>query len=109
MTTEPGQVFRVDLGVAGKVRPMIVVSIRDEDAPRALAVCVPLTTANRSSWYEVPIAKKAFLRESSFANVQGIQAIQHSELMGLLGRVHPKELTAIREALARMLGVAEGH
>ena len=36
---------------------MDVVSIRDEDAPRALAVCVPLTTANRGSWYEVPIAK----------------------------------------------------
>lgn len=41
MTPEPGQVYRVDLGMVGKLRYFVVVSRRDEDAPRALALCVP--------------------------------------------------------------------
>jgi mRNA interferase MazF len=55
MTTEPGQVYLVDLGMAAKTRPMLVVSRRDKDAPRALAVCAPITTSTRGSDYEVSI------------------------------------------------------
>jgi hypothetical protein len=33
MTTEPGEVYLVDLGMAAKTRPMLVVSRRDDDAP----------------------------------------------------------------------------
>lgn len=43
MTTEPGQVYKVDLGYSGKIRMMVVVSVKDSDAPRALSVCVPIT------------------------------------------------------------------
>ncbi len=49
MTTKPGEVYKVDLGIAGKVRSMVVVSREDRDAPRALAVCAPITTAYRIS------------------------------------------------------------
>ncbi len=51
MTTEPGQIYLVDLGLAAKTRPMLVVSRRDDDAPRALAVCAPITTSSRDSAY----------------------------------------------------------
>ena len=105
MTTEPGQVYRVDLGFAGKVRMMAVVSMRDGDAPRALAVCVPITTAFRNSWYEVPLTRKPFLRELSYANVQGIQAVQHHELQGPIGRISPAELAAIRAAIGKMIEI----
>jgi len=70
MTIEPGQVYRVDLGIVGKVRMMAVVSMKDPAAPRALAVCVPITTTCRNTWYEVPLGRKPFLREQSYANVQ---------------------------------------
>jgi len=42
-----GEVYRVDLGMGGKVRLMVVVSRQDEEAPRALSLCVPITTAYR--------------------------------------------------------------
>ena len=61
MRTRPGEVYRVDLGIAGKVRPMVVVSREDPDAPRALAICAPVTTAYRGSEYEVDIGKPRFL------------------------------------------------
>lgn len=105
MTTKAGDVFRVDLGFAGKVRMMTVVSLEDPQAPRALAVCVPITTSFRNTWYEVPLGKKPFLREQSYANVQGIQAIQHHELQGPIGKLTIPELGAIRAALAKMLEI----
>ena len=54
---KPGEVYWVDLGMAGKVRPLMVVSREDENAPRALAVCVPLTTEIRGGDYEVSIPR----------------------------------------------------
>ncbi len=66
MSPTPGDVYLVDLGMAAKVRPMVVVSRHDPDAPRALCLCVPFTTANRGSKYEVAIGASSFLRESSW-------------------------------------------
>lgn len=75
MTIKPGDVYQVDLGLSGKFRYMAVVSREDADAPRALAICVPITTAYRGSVYEVCIGKPRFLRDISYANIQGLQAI----------------------------------
>lgn len=99
MTTRPREVYKVDLGMAGKVRPMVVVSREDPEAPRALAVCAPVTTAFRGSAYEVAIGKPSFLRESSYVNVQGLQAVQHHELIGPIGRLQPAAMEKIRAAL----------
>lgn len=71
MTTEPGEVYLFDLGVAAKTRPMLFVSRQDEDAPRALSVCAPITTSSRNSAYEVPIKKPGFLHDIGYVNVQG--------------------------------------
>lgn len=60
MTPLPGEIHLVDLGMVGKVRPAIVVSREDPAAPRALAICVPVTTQNRDSRYEVSLGKLRF-------------------------------------------------
>lgn len=99
MTPEPGDVYRVDLGLAGKIRYFIVVSRRDDDPPRALALCVPITTQNRGSEYEVPLPRVRFLREVSYANVQGLQAVQYHELEGPAGRFTEPTMELIRNAL----------
>lgn len=96
---KPGEVYRVDLGMAGKVRFFVVVSRHDDDPPRALALCVPITTQSRSSQYEVALPRVRFLRELSFANVQGLQAVQHHELEGPVGRFTAPTIAVIQEAL----------
>jgi mRNA interferase MazF len=88
MTTKPGEVYRVDLGVGGKVRLMVVVSREDADAPRALSLCVPISTAFRESAYEVELPGAPFLTQKSYANVHGRQAIQHHELKGPVGTIY---------------------
>lgn len=99
MSPEPGEVYRVDLGMAGKARFFVVVSRRDGDPPRALALCVPITTQNRGSDYEVELPRVRFLREQSYANVQGLQAVQHHEMQGPVGRFTAPTINAIRDAL----------
>jgi mRNA interferase MazF len=99
MTTEPGQVYLVDLGMAAKTRPMLVVSRRDDDAPRALSVCAPITTSTRDSEYEVSIGKPKFLHESSYVNVQGLQAIQHHELKRMIGRLPDADFQTVKRSI----------
>src|ERR1700722_7547099 len=60
MTPSPGDVYLVDLGMVAKARLMVAVSRHDADAPRALSLCVPFTTKNRASRYEVAIGASSF-------------------------------------------------
>lgn len=97
--TKPGEVYRVDLGMGGKVRMMMVVSRHDVSAPRALSLCVPITTSYRDSDYEVPLPSMHFLRARSYANVQALQAIQDHELEGPIGIFYGSVLDEVKAAL----------
>jgi mRNA interferase MazF len=99
MTTKPGEVYRVDLGAGGKVRMMLVVSREDSNPPRALSLCVPITSVYRDSPYEVDLPSRPFLRMKSYANVQGLQAVQHHELQGPIGTFYGKAMDDVRAAL----------
>jgi mRNA interferase MazF len=96
---EPGEVYLYDGGFAGKTRPVGVVSRADPDAPRALCVVAPCTTADRGSRYEAAIEKPRWLREPCVVNVQGVQAVRHDQLGRFLGRLPPAELEKVRASL----------
>ncbi len=96
---QPGEVWRADLGLAAKTRPVIVVSRFDPEAPRALALYVPLTTQNRTSRYEVALPKLPFLDQLSFANVQGLASLPAMRLERKLGRLPPSVMTELKAAL----------
>src|SRR5713101_8059298 len=51
-----GEVWLVDLGMAAKVRPALVVSIPAEDTDRALVTLVPHTTSPRQSRFEAAVS-----------------------------------------------------
>lgn len=82
---------------------MLVVSREDAQAPRALSLCVPITTSHRNSEYEVELPSRPFLRALSFANVQGLQAIQHHEMDGPIGIIYGEALERVKTALRRAL------
>ena len=103
MNPVPGEIHLIDLGMVGKVRPAIVVSREDANAPRAVSLCVPVTTSNRGSRYEVHLGKLRFLDKESWANVQGLTSVEHSKLLRRLGRTSPTQLTVIRDALRFVL------
>ena len=55
MTPARGEVWLLDLGMAEKVRPALVISVAFGDADRALVTVVPHTTSLRGSRFEVPV------------------------------------------------------
>ena len=99
MTPKIGEVFMVDLGFDGKVRPVVVVSREDLDAPRALSVVVPLTSQSRGSRYEVQMPRVPWLNLQSFANVQAIGSVEHHELTNRRGRFEASVVKQIRESI----------
>ena len=99
MKINQGDVFKVDLGYAGKFRYMVIVSRTDPDPPRALVLCAPITTKFRDSCYEVNIGKPRYLREVSFVNLQGVVAVQWRDLIDKVGRIEPSKLEEIKESI----------
>ena len=81
MTTKPGEVYRVDLGAGGKVRMMLVVSREDSNPPRALSLCVPITSAYRDSPYDELRPLDPWGRRPEFALI--LQFL-HCALRGML-------------------------
>lgn len=106
MNSGPGEVWLADLGLAAKTRPVVIVSRRDPDAPRALVLYVPLTTQSRPSLYEVPIPRLRFLDRESFANVQGLSSLPSIRLERQLGRIPEQTMTEIRKALVYVLDLS---
>jgi mRNA-degrading endonuclease toxin of MazEF toxin-antitoxin module len=105
MNPKPGEVYWVDLGLKGKVRPLMIVSRPDENAVRALCVCVPLTTQIKGGNYEVPLPRVKFLpgHDRGVANAQGITAVEHFRLGRRAGELYPDVVAKVRDALAYLL------
>ena len=99
MKAKPGEIWLADLGLAAKVRPVLVVSRYDPDAPRALTIYLPLTTQHRGSRYEVPVGPLQFLDQKSVVNVQGVGAVIEPRLVRKLGQLPADTFDKVKEAL----------
>ena len=101
MTPRPkhGEVWLADLGLAGKTRPVVILSRTDVDPPRALTIYVPITTQDRSSNYEIGLGHLSFLDQASVANVQGIGSLPLVRLVKRLGTLPNDDLSRVKEAL----------
>jgi mRNA interferase MazF len=105
MLPRHGEVWRVDLGMVGKVRPAIVLIADDVDAPRSLVIYVPVTSQNRGSELEVPLGHLRFLTSDSVANVQAIGALPTVRFEKKLGALPAADLQAVKRALVRACGL----
>jgi mRNA interferase MazF len=104
--TQPvrGEVWLVDLGLAAKVRPCLVLSVPFNDTERALATLVPHTTAARGTRFEAT-PKADFLKEGAF-DAQGIVSVPAAKLLRRLGRLRGDQLAQIEAVVREWLGLA---
>jgi mRNA interferase MazF len=98
-----GEVWLADLGLAAKVRPVLIVNVEFQDDERALYAIVPHTTALRGGRFEVPVDVR-WLAAGAF-DVQGTRPAPPPALIRKLGVLDPKRLEAVDEALRRWFGV----
>jgi mRNA interferase MazF len=92
-----GEVWRVDLGLAGKVRPALVVSAHPEEKDYALIAIVPHTTSARGAAYEV-VLDVPFLLRGAF-NIQGLAPLPSVRFINRLGSLTDPQMERINEAL----------
>ena len=98
-----GEVWLVDLGLAAKVRPALVISIPAEDVDRALVTIVPHTTSARGSRFEAAVSVP-FLRPGAF-DAQNLVTIPHVKLIRALGKLSAPQLVVVERAMAIWLGL----
>jgi mRNA interferase MazF len=98
-----GEVWIVDLGLAAKVRPCLVLSVAALDQDRALVSLVPHTTSTRGTRFEVPI-RIGFLRPGAF-DAQSLVAVPHVRLVRKIGSLSPPQLSAVQDAVRMWLGL----
>ena len=100
MNLQPGEIWLADLGLAAKLRPVVIVSRQDPDPRLSLVLYVPLTTQQRNSPYEVPLPRLPFLDRESVANVQGLGSLPTVRLERRVGRHSADVMEHLKDALA---------
>jgi mRNA interferase MazF len=88
-----GEVWLVDLGMAAKVRPAVILSVPVHDDERAVLAIVPYTTALRGGPFEV-VLQVPWLQPGAF-DVQGLRNIPGSVLLRRLGSLDATQTETI--------------
>ena len=101
-----GEVWLVDLGLAAKVRPCLVLSVPAEDSDRAIVTLIPHTTSLRGSRFEAAVPVR-FLRPGAF-DAQGIVTVPLVRLVRRLGKLSAEQLETIETAVRLWLGLSTG-
>ena len=100
MTPRHGEIWLVDMGMAAKTRPTVVLIADNLDAPRSLIIHIPISRHNRGTELEVPLGHLPFLdlnpspmsRPSARCRLSGLKATR---------RFTGPELKAVKTALAK--------
>ncbi len=102
-TASRGEVWLVDLGMAAKIRPCVVLSIAPADQDRALCTLVPHTTSSRGSQFEVAVPVR-FLKTGAF-DVQNLVTVPQVKLIRRLGSLAADQMATVEAAVRRWLGL----
>ena len=100
----PGEVWIIDLGLAAKVRPCLLLGDYPKDDELALVIIVPHTTAVRDNRWEVSIPK-TFLKAGVF-HLQQLQSVPIVRLQRKIGALTDDELRLVRSKLSKLLHLA---
>jgi mRNA interferase MazF len=98
-----GEVWLVDLGLAAKVRPCLVLSVPLEHDDRALLTVMAHTTSPRGSRFEMEIKAK-FLRPGVF-DAQNLLTIPRAKGIRKLGALSAVQLSSLETAVRLSLGL----
>ena len=101
---KPGEVWWVDLGMAAKVRPCLILTPRPQLDELDVFTVVAHTTSRRGNHWEIQI-EKSFLDDEGAFDVQRIATVASVKLERKLGELNPAEMDLILDRLAERLGI----
>jgi mRNA-degrading endonuclease toxin of MazEF toxin-antitoxin module len=99
-----GEAWLADLGYAGKIRPVLILSVLPGPDDRALVSYIIRTTSLRGTAYEI-IHNVRGMKPGAF-DCQGIGTTDQSHFIRRLGRVEEPILSEVATRLSAWLGLA---
>jgi mRNA interferase MazF len=99
-----GSVWIVDLGLVGKVRPCLVLSVPTDPQDRVLVTLVPHTTSIQGTRFEVAV-RANFLHGGGVFDAQQILTVPQVKLVRKLGDLPRNQLALVEEAVRRWLAL----
>lgn len=102
-TADRGSVWIVDLGMAAKVRPCLILSVPTHPQDRVLVTVVPHTTSVQGTRFEVDIPA-SFLKTGVF-DAQQVVTVAQARLIRCIGDLDAAEFAQVEDAVRRWLGL----
>lgn len=102
MTPKRGEIWLFDLGMAAKVRPVLIMSVTPGNEDRALVTVVPHTTSLRGSSYEISVSAPS-LKPGAFV-VQSLATYPTVRGIKKLGALPADQFDLVMKGLLRWLG-----
>lgn len=100
-SADRGLVWTVDLGLAAKVRPCLILSVPTDPQDRVLVTVVVHTTTVQGTRFEVDV-KARFLKPGVF-DAQQVLTVPQVKLRRKLGDLTADQLALVEEAVRRWL------
>lgn len=98
-----GDIWLIDLGLAQKVRPALILSVAFLDHERALVTYVPRTTTLRSTRFEVIHQAKGF--DPGAFDAQSIGTIPTAKLVRCIAQIDRETLKKIEATVQAWLAL----
>ena len=98
-----GEIWLIDLGLAAKVRPGLVLSVEFRDNERAVYTYVARTTTVRGGCFEVAHVHGLF--KPGVFDAQNLGTIPEPKLIKLLGKVSDHVLEQVEAAVSKWLAI----
>jgi mRNA interferase MazF len=102
-SADRGSVWLVDLGLAAKVRPCLILSVPTDPQDRVLVTVVAHTTSVQGTRFEVDV-RAPFLKPGVF-DAQQVVTVPQVKLVRKLGDLTADQLALVDEAVRRWLGL----
>ena len=99
-----GEIWVVDLGYLGKIRPVLVVGVPFLGHERALCITVPHTTSVIGTRFEVPVNHSMLDTQGAF-DVQQTAAVPAVKFVRRLGSLNPEQTRKVETVPAQVLGL----
>jgi len=99
-----GEIWRYRFKSPDRLRPVLVLS-RQEVIPLLHTVMVaPITSTVRGAPSEVDVGTEHGLKHASAVNLDHVQTVERSRLVGYVGRLGVQEMRAVCRAIAIAVG-----
>ncbi len=103
-SADRGSVWIVNLGLAGKVMPCLVLSVPTDPQDRVLVTLVPHTTSVQGTRFEVAVQAR-FLHGGGVFDAQQVLTMPQAKLVRKLGDLPPDQMALVEEAVRRWLAL----